>query len=250
MGRWDPRISFCSAPLSAAVSTVAEAMRASGVSRVWRYASRIASRTDATVARRPLAFAVGISCVKAVAADAFAQCVVEGHALDPQRAAVFAIFGAMYCGAVQHGVYFIALPACARLLGASTKMAKAATQLALDQGLHSPLLYFPSFYATQALVAAASSEGRRFSVQGVVATWKEHILSDYRMCLAFWLPANGVNFYFVARHLRVPYIAATGLLWLGCLSWVAGGRQKKEGGAEAEEEKEQQQPQPPHLPLI
>ena len=205
---------------------------------------------DAAVRAKPLRYGVAIATTKAVGADAFAQRVLEGKtSWDMQRAFVFANFGFLYCGTLQHFIYAVGYPRLEMLLpmrrpwGALSillvdQLVQACALCALcrptltcTQGLAAepwklcrrqvPFVYYPVFYFSNALVDA-SQGSRQLSVCNVGSTWRENVLQDMKACALFWIPANGFNFLHVPPHWRVPYIAGVGYFWLAYLSWSRG----------------------------
>ena len=183
--------------------------------RLWRSA-------DERCSRWPLSFAVGISTAKAALSDEFAQRVVEGRrgdALDRTRTMVFTAFGCTYCGCAQYAIYSRLYP---WLVGSfRSNSVKASLTLLVDMTIQIPFVYFPSFYAAQEVVEALCHD-RDISVSTATQKWRANLLTDMAACSMFWIPANGVNFYFLPAHWRVPYIAVVGFVWLAGLSWYRG----------------------------
>lgn len=91
----------------------------------------------------------------------------------------------------------------------------APIKVFLDQAIHHPLLYFPFFYGLKAFVegkplASAAAKYKAEAWESCTALWK------------VWVPAQLVNFAFVPRHLRIPYVAAVSFGWTVILSTMQG----------------------------
>ena len=149
---------------------------------MWQWVQRV----NTICRRHPLAFGVAISTYKAVTADVLAQKILEGkEKLDSQRILVFSCFGFFYCGLSQHAIYAVAYPWLVSTL-ALQQPARAAFQIAIDQVLHLPFFYFPTFYCAsgfvQTLTGAAS-----FSPQRIFMQWYSNVWSDVQRGFSFWL---------------------------------------------------------------
>jgi hypothetical protein len=103
---------------------------------------------------RPLVMAVATAGVQSCAADAIAQLVVEKRdRLDPRRNALFVSFGLLYVGGFQYWLYSIKFVQWNSffLKFDRTPLGAAPAKALVDQLLHVPALYFPTFYAFKAL---------------------------------------------------------------------------------------------------
>ena len=91
----------------------------------------------------------------------------------------------------------------------------APLKVLLDQGLHHPLVYFPVFYSMKAFV-----EGKPAST-----AWDKYRTEIRDSCVALWkiwVPAQAINFAFVPRHMRIPFVAAVSFGWTVVLSVMQG----------------------------
>jgi predicted amino acid-binding ACT domain protein len=189
------------------------------------------SRAKAIPIEHPFAFGFFISGFKTSFSDLLVQKVVERkEKVDWKRNAAFATFGFLYLGAVQYGIY---VKLFGRVFpGAAGFAAKSITdklkdargiftlgaQVVLDQCLHHPLLYFPIFYCTRELVmhekpdlVRCMNEYRRNMKEDMIALWK------------VWVPSTIINFAFMPMWARIPFVAATSLVWTCILSAMRGG---------------------------
>ena len=154
----------------------------------------------------------------------------RSHTLRPratggvQYALYVPIFGRLCPGAAA----FAAKPLAEKLADRAGLRAVAA-QVLLDQCLHHPFLYFPTFYATRELIEhgpswnslrAALSKYRANAQEDLVALWK------------VWVPVTLVNFAFSPMWLRIPVVATTSLAWTAILSAMRGSSSEVEANPE------------------
>ena len=159
--------------------------------------------------------------LKTTAADAFAQKVIEKRQdIDWRRNAMFTTFGFFYLGGFQYYLYNVKFvqwaPMFKRNFG---HYGSAMIQVFLDQFVHHPLLYFPTFYALKATIEQRPLiEGRN----SAVTRYQAEISDSCKALWAVWVPAQIVNFTFVPTHLRIPFVAATSFGWTVILSVMQG----------------------------
>jgi hypothetical protein len=159
--------------------------------------------------------------LKTTAADIFAQKVVEKkEEIDWRRNAMFTTFGFLYLGGFQYYLYNVKF---AQWCGAITRMSghlgSAPFKTFLDQFIHHPLLYFPTFYALKATIE------QRPLIEGAdsaLARYRSEIFQSCQALWSVWVPAQIINFTFVPRHLRIPFVAATSFGWTIILSVMQG----------------------------
>jgi predicted amino acid-binding ACT domain protein len=189
------------------------------------------SRLRSVPAQYPLAFGVVLSGFKTSFSDLLVQKVIERkEKVDWKRNAAFAAFGFVYLGGVQ---YYIYVPFFSRLFpGAAAFAAKSirdkvkdvrgmfnvSAQVFLDQCIHHPLMYFPAFYCTKELVMKEKPDLLRV-LQEYKVNFKEDMVALWKV----WVPSTLINFAFMPMHLRIPFVAATSLLWTCILSSMRGG---------------------------
>eukprot|EP00747_Dinoflagellata_sp_TGD_P184711 gnl/TRDRNA2_/TRDRNA2_40601_c0_seq1.p1 gnl/TRDRNA2_/TRDRNA2_40601_c0~~gnl/TRDRNA2_/TRDRNA2_40601_c0_seq1.p1 ORF type:complete len:198 (-),score=24.85 gnl/TRDRNA2_/TRDRNA2_40601_c0_seq1:87-680(-) len=188
-----------------------------------------------TLQRWPFPAGVGISCVKTSAADLLVQCTVEdSESIDWRRNAVFATFGAVYLGGFQYFLYnrlfvrwfpscgaFAVLPLRQKLADRSGQ-AMVASQVALDQFVHIPCIYFPCFYVLKTAIEAGEVSIERS--RAAINSYLQVAWSDNLAQWGFFLPAAACNFGFSPLWLRVPVVAGVSFLWTLVLSYRRGRR--------------------------
>ncbi|KAF5841135.1 hypothetical protein DUNSADRAFT_14310 [Dunaliella salina] len=172
----------------------------------------------AVMAKRwPASTGVGCTVVKTAAADLFAQKVIEGkEQIDWRRNSVFSSFGFAYLGLWQYYLYAGVFPKIAT---------RAATVLGergvpplltfLDQCVHHPVLYFPSFYLLRGYVGGESAE---LSMQKC----QEDFWTNLKALWVVWVPSQYVNFKYMPTHMRVPFVAAVSAVWCVIMSVFRG----------------------------
>lgn len=150
------------------------------------------------------------------------QVLERREEIDWSRHIAFSAFGIIYLGGFQYWLYNIKFSQlCAPLTARFGHAAVAPIKVFLDQGLHHPLLYFPFFYGLKAFV-----EGKPMS--SAVDKYKREIKDSCLALWKIWVPAQLVNFAFVPRHLRIPYVAAVSFGWTVVLSTMQGRYAKEE----------------------
>eukprot|EP00884_Botryococcus_braunii_P014528 jgi/Botrbrau1/23076/Bobra.0243s0017.1 len=172
---------------------------------------------DRTAKAHPLSTAIITTGLKTTAADLFAQKIVEGRKeVDWTRNTAFTLFGFAYLGGFQYWLYNVKFAElCGPLAARVGHTAVAPIKTLLDQGVHHPLLYFPTFFSLKTVV-----EGKPLS--SAVTKYKEEI---WESCLALWkiwVPAQIINFAFVPRHLRIPFVALVSFGWTVVFSLMQG----------------------------
>lgn len=167
--------------------------------------------------KNPATVGIITTVIKTSAADAFAQLAVERKSeLDWKRNGLFTAFGMTYLGMWQYQLYarlFPAwTPAITRLVG-PTFIAPAL--VFLDQAVHHPLLYFPSFYLLRGAIEGSP-------VSSSLSKCYDDMYENLTALWTIWVPAQMINFSFVPLHLRVPYVAGVSFLWCIVLSGLRG----------------------------
>mmetsp|Transcript_12949 Transcript_12949/g.20766 ORF Transcript_12949/g.20766 Transcript_12949/m.20766 type:complete len:408 (+) Transcript_12949:69-1292(+) len=178
--------------------------------------------------RKPLIFGLGFSCVKTSFADLLVQKFVEKRTeIDWRRNSAFGLFGLLYLGGVQ---YFLYVPVFRRLfpnaeafatkpvkekLKDTTGQLTMLKQVFLDQCIHHPFFYFPSFYAMKEIVVGGKLQDAKKKYQ---RNFKDDIFALWKI----WVPATMVNFTFMPMWGRIPFVASTSLVWTCILSYMRG----------------------------
>ncbi len=96
-------------------------------------------------------------------------------------------------------------------------------QVFLDQALHHPLIYFPTFFTLKAAVS-----GKPLST--AVAKYRTEIWDSTKALWAVWVPAQLVNFSLVPRHMRIPFVSAVSFGWCVILSTMQSRFDGAKGG--------------------
>jgi hypothetical protein len=181
--------------------------------------------------QHPFAFGFFLSGFKTSFSDLLVQKVVEQReTIDWKRNAAFASFGFFYLGGVQYAIY---VPLFSRMFpGAAGFAAKSlrdklkdakgmfqcGAQVVLDQCVHHPLMYFPVFYCTRELVVHDKPDLKR-CLNEYRGNMKEDLVALWKV----WVPSTIINFAFMPMWARIPFVAATSLLWTSILSAMRGG---------------------------
>jgi hypothetical protein len=92
-------------------------------------------------------------------------------------------------------------------------------QVFLDQFLHHPLMYFPSFYMTREVIQHGLSLQ---SAQDALSKYRVNMKEDMLACWKVWVPVTIMNFTFSPMWMRIPVVATTSLAWTCILSAMRG----------------------------
>lgn len=170
-----------------------------------------------TAKSHPLAVGIITSGVKTSAADLFAQKIIERKEdVDWNRHSVFCVFGFAYLGGFQYWLYNVKFVQwCEPIRKVVGHIGVAPLKTALDQCIHHPFVYFPTFYVIKALVEDKSASY-------ALNKYKAEIWDSVKALWTIWVPAQVINFAFVPRHLRIPYVAGVSFLWTVVLSVMQG----------------------------
>lgn len=170
---------------------------------------------------KPLVTAFVTSGLKTSAADMFAQKIIEGRdEMDWKRHGIFVTFGFLYLGGFQYYLYNVKFTQiCAPLTAAFGHKAVSPLKTFLDQGIHHPFIYFPTFFLMKTVL-----EGKPDPVTTAWNKYQAEIWDSCKACWAVWVPAQLINFAFVPRHFRVPFVALTSFGWTIIFSTMQGNR--------------------------
>lgn len=177
---------------------------------------------------RPVAFGMGFSALKTSFSDFLVQKFLEQRdEIDMKRNMSFFSFGLFYLGGVQYFIYVPLFgkmfPRCAEYAAKPLRekvkdvrgTSELIAQVFLDQCVHHPLLYFPTFYITKELINGGTAK------QGM----DRYIVNAKEDCFALWkiwVPSTLINFAFSPMWLRIPFVASTSLVWTCILSSMRG----------------------------
>ncbi|KAF5841127.1 hypothetical protein DUNSADRAFT_14302 [Dunaliella salina] len=173
---------------------------------------------DAIARKKPLTTGIATTVIKTSAADLIAQKVVERREeIDWRRQGLFAFFGFAYLGGFQYYLYnsFFA-SICKPITNVVGHLGVAPVKVFIDQCIHHPLCYFPCFYSLKGLV-----EGR--SIEKSLEMYRHDLWDNCLALWSLWVPLQFINFAFVPRHLRIPFVAGISLAWTIVLSTMRGG---------------------------
>ena len=178
----------------------------------------------------PFLFGVGLTSVKTAAADGLTQRAAlrrRWSELDLKRAGIFGIYGALYLGCVQYGLFvklyprllplasgFAAAPLASKLRD-HRGLASVLLQVGLDQGLHWPLSAIPCFYLFKGL---GEGSGIAASMQALRSNWS----SDVLLCWSMWVPAELISFGVLPLYWQVPFAAAVSFAYTSLVSFRRG----------------------------
>lgn len=177
----------------------------------------MASWYNRTAQSHPFTVGVVTTGLKTSAADVFAQKVVEKREdFDWTRHAAFCAFGFAYLGGFQYWLYNVKFTQwCGTLTRMFGHRATAPIKTFIDQAIHHPFIYFPSFFAIKAGVSGQP-------LSAAAEKYRSEIWDSLKALWMVWVPAQFVNFAFVPRHLRIPYVAAVSFGWTVILSVMQG----------------------------
>jgi len=175
------------------------------------------------IAIRTLARDVALAGVAGAGADAICQ-HFEAH-IDSKKDAdkdfelsrnlAFAAFGGVYIGGVCGRIYSLYPRIAQKMFGKNlTPKLEGVVSSCLDNFLHVPFLYIPSFYMCTGILRG---EGIEATVQTLRSSWAETVFS----CCAFWIPAQYVIFSKVPAAWRVRAVASGDFVWNVVLSYIA-----------------------------
>ena len=143
---------------------------------------------------------------------------------DVRRGSSFAAFGFVYLGVVQQQIYFRVFPWLLSRVALEAPKVRALTQVAIDQLVVFPFVYYPIFYGFQgALNSEAAAAGR--PLDGLWAGLQRcsaNCVADNTAAWCVWAPVQLLNFALIPRHWRAPFVSGTGLLWTAYLSKTRG----------------------------
>lgn len=184
---------------------------------LWQQCASVAHNFNAIAKAKPVVTGLAVTVAKTSAADMVAQKVVEQKSeIDWKRHAMFASFGLVYLGGFQYWLYNrLFTQICAPITATFGHKGVAPIKTFLDQGIHHPFVYFPSFYALKGVI-------EQEPLQTSMRKYREHLYEDCKSLWSIWIPAQMVNFAFVPRHLRIPFVAGTSMLWTVVLSVKRG----------------------------
>jgi len=190
---------------------------------LFRPFATVARSYNAAAERSPFTTGVVTTVIKTSAADLLAQKVIEGREeIDWKRQAMFVTFGGFYLGGFQYYLYNnVFTRICAPITATVGHRGVAPVKTFLDQCVHHPILYFPTYYA---LKGAIQGEDLSYSMHKC----QDELWENCKSLWSIWIPAQIFNFAYVPRHLRIPFVAGTSMLWTVVLSVKRGALDKED----------------------
>lgn len=180
----------------------------------------VISRVNAFLKRHPLFVSLVGNTLKTASADIITQKYLENKKeLDIQRLTIFTSFGFVYLGGWQHYLFNNLFVRCEKImtLAKYKPFSQSIVLTFLDLGLHTPFMYYPSFYMIKGYL-------ENQSIDSVIATYNENIKSDIIAMWKVWFPAQMINFMFCPIHLRMPFITSVSFGWTIILSLMRGNK--------------------------
>eukprot|EP00658_Telonema_sp_P-2_P043424 TRINITY_DN31360_c0_g1_i1.p1 TRINITY_DN31360_c0_g1~~TRINITY_DN31360_c0_g1_i1.p1 ORF type:complete len:376 (+),score=106.47 TRINITY_DN31360_c0_g1_i1:166-1293(+) len=95
-------------------------------------------------------------------------------------------------------------------------------QVAIDQLVHVPFVFFPCYYITK---TAIMGDGMQPVIPTAMKKWRRNLVEDVKASWQIWIPCNFVNFGFMPMHLRIPFMACCSMAFCIVLSSMRGGKQ-------------------------
>eukprot|EP01083_Nonionella_stella_P240856 841581_1 len=129
----------------------------------------------------------------------------------------FGGFGLLYTGMVHYAVYCKLYPFIFDRMLKATRFGVLG-QTAVDQLIHSPLVYFPVFYCVKGMIYEGEVSKRTMHCalnQYFNVNMKDDVFALWKV----WVPANILTFTVVPMHLRVPWLAGVSFVWNVILSY-------------------------------
>ena len=177
----------------------------------------------------PFKFGCVFSGFKTSFSDWLVQTQIEKRErIDWVRNGTFASFGFFYLGGVQYALYvpifsrlfpgaaaYAALPSLSARLKDVVGTRNMITQVVLDQFVHHPLLYFPTFYCLKEVVKGNPPQA---GLDLYAKNYKEDLFALWKL----WVPSTIINFSIMPMHLRIPWVASTSLIWTCIISAMRG----------------------------
>jgi hypothetical protein len=169
--------------------------------------------------KRPLFVSLVSNTAKAIMADIVTQKVIENKKeLDIKRVGVFGLFGLTYLGGWQYCVFNKAFVKCEHIMTNTYKLPKAAQAVvltSLDMGVHTPLMYYPAFYAIKGHMQG-------ITLSDSMKVYKNNFNTDMIDICKLWVPVQIVNFTFLPIYMRMPCITGVSFIWTMLLSFKRG----------------------------
>ena len=176
-------------------------------------------KVDGVMRQHPWKGSVIFSTLKTCVADLMVQIYMDGTSwndIDWTRNTVFFFFGFGYLGCFQYWLYntflFKIFP--------GTSFLSTFKKVGVDQLLHHPILYFPTFYATKEFINQKAFNINAFK-DGMVK-YKNNYKQDWIGLWTVWVPTTSIILGIIPMHMRMPIMASVSFLWTSILSFYRG----------------------------
>mmetsp|Transcript_38063 Transcript_38063/g.89083 ORF Transcript_38063/g.89083 Transcript_38063/m.89083 type:complete len:199 (-) Transcript_38063:264-860(-) len=169
---------------------------------------KLASEYDRALTQRPTLANFVTAGFLAFVGDASCQLLVEQQKYDSRRAFSMIAFSSCYQGAVCFHIYthlYNCLVPESRWWG-RTQLRSGLSKSLLDNFVHVPFLYIPTFYASVGIL-----QGQDFREVG--ETLRSEMVSTVISCWVLWVPLQLLNFAVVPEQFRTMFVN------VGCLVW-------------------------------
>ena len=171
-----------------------------------------------TLKKRPFLISLLSNTFKAGAADLITQKYVEQkHEIDKKRLLTFSFFGFSYLGGWQYFLFnklFVRCETLMKIKGFSN-YTQSIVLTGIDMGIHTPFMYFPTFYALKGWI-------EKESIDTSIQNMKMNLYDDIKAMWSLWIPAQFCNFVLLPLHLRMPFITSVSFIWTIILSMTRG----------------------------
>ena len=181
-----------------------------------------------------------IATLKTAACDYLVQRYIEKREEIPwKRNAVFAVFGCFYLGGVQWFIYVDVMkklfPGMAAFGAKSLReklrdpagMRALLGQVAFDNFVHYPLIYFPVFYVFKETIQGAGADVSSIASSGL-SKYQTNAVEDNLSMWALWVPGDLIV-YAVPLWMRLPLNHGLSFIWTCYLSFLRGDEIKTDG---------------------
>jgi hypothetical protein len=231
---------LCSTPTRRQLSTVVSTAGASATTAT-AVASRSAAASTETgilayMRSNPYKANVIIATFKTALCDVLVQRYIEGkEQIDWKRNAVFWCFGLGYLGMFQWYIYVtcfkrwfpgMALFASQSLgdkLRNASGMRELLKQVAFDNFVHYPFIYFPFFYVFKETIQGTGYESPLAIPAYGLAKYQTNCVEDNLKMWALWIPGDLIV-YAVPLWMRLPLNHGLSFIWTCYLSFLRGSK--------------------------
>jgi hypothetical protein len=198
--------------------------------------SSFVSRVLGFAKSSPFATNIILATLKTGLCDLLVQKYIEKkETIDWKRNGVFLVFGGVYLGGVQWFIYVTLFkrwwPGLATFAsqGWSEKLRNAqglrdlGKQVAFDNFVHYPIIYFPVFYVFKQSIQKSDGDASMGDVlQSAMRKYRTNCIEDNLKMWALWIPGDLVV-YSAPMWLRLPLNHFLSFIWCCYLSFLRGG---------------------------